>query len=128
MLRFRGVRLTVECCRGLEAMLERELLALSIQCHSISRVVGGVEVEASESAMWTAALRSRIAESVHVHMGDSFVSIYENMLHSRLPHLPWDSFFSLRQGDPLPLVRVKTESSRIYHTALVKNAVLTALE
>ena len=50
------------------------------------------------------------------------------MLTARLPHLPWDSFYSLRQGDPLPHVRVRTDSSRLFHTKLVENAVLQALE
>ena len=45
-----GLELRVECCRGLEALLERELAALGVQFAALTPGVGCVDIEARRGA------------------------------------------------------------------------------
>lgn len=73
------------------------------------------------------ALQSRVAESVRVPVGEPFYAPDVSSLDACLRRLPWDNFLRLSENEE-PLIKVISQSSRLYHTRLVESRVAAILE
>lgn len=113
---------------GLEKSLERELQALRVP-GQLEVVPGGVAVTGTQESLWRIVLQSRIAEAVRVRLGEPFHAADERTLNSRLQGLPWEQYLQLEGPEAtLPSVRVYCTRSRLYHTRMVEERVLSAIE
>mmetsp|Transcript_35692 Transcript_35692/g.85913 ORF Transcript_35692/g.85913 Transcript_35692/m.85913 type:complete len:433 (+) Transcript_35692:53-1351(+) len=120
-------RLFVRSSGGLEKLLERELQSLQIP-GTFEAVDGGVTAEGPEDTLWRIALRSRLAESVRLEIGDPFHVTREGAFLGNLHAMPWEAYYQLTPGAQPPRVTVHTSHSRLYHENMLKGKVRQVFE
>eukprot|EP00398_MALV-I-01_sp_L67-1_P000868 gene868-53_t len=117
--RVRVRNIKVKTSPGWEKFLERELTALRIP-GQFEAAPGGVEIEGPDSVLWNCVLRSRVAESVRVRMGDPFNCNHEKQMIGYLHGMPWSNYIKMDPDSPTPIIKVRCTKSRIYHEKMVQ--------
>jgi len=88
--------------------------------------MGGLE--APEESLWRVALESRIVECVRVQAKRPFHCPYESTLGNHAAGVDWSDFIWFRPEPVIPVVRVISEKSRLFHTRLIENRILTSID
>ncbi|CAJ1368194.1 unnamed protein product, partial [Effrenium voratum] len=113
-------RLFLVTSPGLERGLERELQVLGVPGR-FERLPGGVAAVGTAETLWRSALQSRLAELVLVRVGEPFHAPDTRSLDEGLRRLPWQDYLTEEAPESVPIIKVSTEKSRLYHTKLLEN-------
>ncbi|CAE7215118.1 unnamed protein product [Symbiodinium natans] len=84
--------------------------------------------EAPESALWRAALQSRLLLGGRLGVGEPFHAGYESTLANYVAGIPWPDYMWFGAEPANPPLKVHTEKSRLYHTDVIERAVLSGIE
>jgi putative N6-adenine-specific DNA methylase len=115
------------CSRGLEPLVEAELVALGLKRPSYRKpdedATGGVEFDGDDRALRLACVSLRTAERVLMKLG-SFRAIGFADLVAGIEAIPWERY--LPAGKPV-LVRADSRASKLYHEKAVAERVLQGI-
>ncbi len=125
--RVRVRNLKIVTSPGLETFLERELQSMRIP-GKIEIAPGGVEISGPDSVLWNCVLRSRVAESVRVRLGDPFHCVHEKQMIACLHELPWTNYLNMHPNAPPPHFRIRSSKSRLYHERMIQELLEGVLE
>ena len=116
---------------GLDATLIKELKSLKVgNVASIRKVPSrkAVEIQGDQSTMWHLIARSRIAEDLQVKTSRSFSARSEKELQSNLRKVPFHCYLPVNDTHrdyKFPQTRAKVHASKLFHSNLVRNLLLT---
>jgi 23S rRNA G2445 N2-methylase RlmL len=122
----------VKAAKGLEETLVKELRHyLHLRKDQIQIIPGrrSIEVRGSQETLYRLLSRSRIAEDVQLKIGSSFKCRGEEELKQNLQKLPFHGYLPIKDHHKFrtPQVTAKSHKSKLYHTHLARNLVLSHL-
>jgi 23S rRNA G2445 N2-methylase RlmL len=86
-----------------------------------------IEVRGGQDTLYRLLSRSRIIEDVQLKVGPSFKARGENELKLNLQKLPFHCYMPIKDHEKfkMPQATAKSHKSKIYHTHLARNLLLS---